>query len=455
MKKCFVGNITSSRRRQTLMPLLSGSLLLILLAVSLLKELPVRADAPIAADLTTSYFGITFLQVTPGNLSDARHATFTLTNSSGFWYGFIVSSNPNGLKPQATDPLDDPLGAAFASEMLLQPADVIPTGQPGLDLAVSFTAPNQQMQMTLNPFDPNAGALNTLRLVLNLIGVAYQPGGTGGLAKSGVIKQVLDDVDKVGAFVKLVNDFIAAEHAVPTGDVQGHMVAFFNDLLAITSDAPLRGQFAAILAETGSQGAFPHIDFNPLLQAIPVLGPLSVLIQFGVAFEDTLANRLLTGGYDPTVLLTSRLAKPATSNSTATATPSVTDTPTLTATATATATSKPPTLTPTPTSTIKPGGLWISPNNGDTVTDPVSFAAHAYPTNPGDPPIDHVNFTVNAQGTWMIACTVTTPISGDMYTCTVNLQQLGVAYGQVQVSFDVYDSAGHNNLAPNGVHTVT
>jgi len=120
-------------------------------------------------------------------------------------------------------------------------------------------------------------------------------------------------------------------------------------------------------------------------------------------------------------------------------------------------TSIPPTPIPpaTPTSTIKPGGMWISPNNGDTVRDPVYFAAHAYPTNPGDPPIDHVNFTVNAQGNWVVACMVTVPTSGDMYSCTVNLQQLGVAYGQIQVSFDVYDQAGNVNFAPNGVHMLT
>lgn len=112
----------------------------------------------------------------------------------------------------------------------------------------------------------------------------------------------------------------------------------------------------------------------------------------------------------------------------------------------------------TPTSTIKPGGLWISPpspNNGDTVTDVIHFAAHAYPTHPGDPAIAKVNFTVNSQGSWQIARTVTTPINGDEFACDVNLKDLGVPYGQIQVSFDVYDQSGNVNYAPNGVHTLT
>ena len=112
----------------------------------------------------------------------------------------------------------------------------------------------------------------------------------------------------------------------------------------------------------------------------------------------------------------------------------------------------------TPTSTIKPGGLWISPpspNNGDTVTDVIHFAAHAYPTNPGDPAIAKVNFTVSSQGSWKVACTASPPATGDVFSCDANLKDLGVSYGQIQVSFDVYDQAGNVNLAPNGVHTLT
>lgn len=105
---------------------------------------------------------------------------------------------------------------------------------------------------------------------------------------------------------------------------------------------------------------------------------------------------------------------------------------------------------------IIPGGLWISPADGQTVGDVIHFAAHAYPTHPGDPSIDHVNFTISWQGapSWKVACKVSPPTTGDIYSCDANLKQLGVPYGQIQVSFDVYDQAGNVKSAPNGVHTL-
>ena len=51
---------------------------------------------------------------------------------------------------------------------------------------------------------------------------------------------------------------------------------------------------------------------------------------------------------------------------------------------------------PRPT-TVKPGGAWISPG-GKTIGDVIPFAAYAYPTHPGEPAIDHVNFTIYWQG---------------------------------------------------------
>ena len=109
---------------------------------------------------------------------------------------------------------------------------------------------------------------------------------------------------------------------------------------------------------------------------------------------------------------------------------------------------------PTP---IKPGGAWISPS-GKTIGDVIHFAAYAYPTNNGDPEIDHVNFTVYWQGVdprkWIIACVARRPIRKDVFACDVNLRKLGAPVGQIIVSFDVYDRQGNVNLAPNGKHTL-
>jgi transcriptional regulator with XRE-family HTH domain len=108
---------------------------------------------------------------------------------------------------------------------------------------------------------------------------------------------------------------------------------------------------------------------------------------------------------------------------------------------------------------IVPGGSWISPVNGQTVSNVIHFAAYAYPTNPDDPAIDHVNFTIWWQVVdprkWVIACIIRTPSAKDVYSCDVNLAKLGAAAGQIKISFDVYDRNGNSNLAPNGEHTIT
>ncbi len=119
----------------------------------------------------------------------------------------------------------------------------------------------------------------------------------------------------------------------------------------------------------------------------------------------------------------------------------------------------PSTITPTPvpTSTPVPGGTWIDPSSNQFVItgDTFHFAAHAYPTNAGDPFIDHVNFTAYFLGVnpdvWTIPCKVTSPTPGtsDVYACDWNLSP-GVPNEPITVSFDVYDTANNKNLAPNG-----
>ena len=105
-----------------------------------------------------------------------------------------------------------------------------------------------------------------------------------------------------------------------------------------------------------------------------------------------------------------------------------------------------------------PGGSWINPINGQPVSGVVHFAAYAYPTNPGDPSIDHVNFTAWWQGVdprkWVIVCAVHVQSSKDVYSCDVNFAKLGALAGPIKISFDVYDRNGNSDLAPNGVHTI-
>lgn len=108
---------------------------------------------------------------------------------------------------------------------------------------------------------------------------------------------------------------------------------------------------------------------------------------------------------------------------------------------------------------IVPGGEWMSPTNGQRFTGSMRFAAHAYPTSEGDPPIARVIFTVSwpgRPGRWLIACAASKPSHGDLYRCLWNPgRQWGtIPAGRLNISFDVYDQAGNHNNAPNGVHAI-
>ena len=104
---------------------------------------------------------------------------------------------------------------------------------------------------------------------------------------------------------------------------------------------------------------------------------------------------------------------------------------------------------------IRPGGTWINPANGSIVHDTIRFAAKAYPTHPEDPPINHINFTVEWNSAWRIACTAYPPPATDnIFACVTNLPLLNAPAGPIKISFDVYDQSGNVNLAPNGVYTL-
>ncbi len=121
-----------------------------------------------------------------------------------------------------------------------------------------------------------------------------------------------------------------------------------------------------------------------------------------------------------------------------------------------------PSVTPQPTPpAVIPGGTWITPPDGATETGTFTVSVHAYPTQPGDPPVDHVNVTLwwetlgPRSGPWAVACDISPPVSGDVFTCSVDPASLGAPPGQLAISFDVYDQAGDHNLAPNGEHGLT
>lgn len=110
---------------------------------------------------------------------------------------------------------------------------------------------------------------------------------------------------------------------------------------------------------------------------------------------------------------------------------------------------------------LPPGGLWLSPADGDTVHGPITFAARAYPAGPTDPAIAMVLFTVSwpgRPGPWLIACRVAAPAAADRYECRRDPAAAGVPAGPLRISFDVYDRSTpvpRVHLAPHGTRTIS
>lgn len=105
----------------------------------------------------------------------------------------------------------------------------------------------------------------------------------------------------------------------------------------------------------------------------------------------------------------------------------------------------------------KPGGLWVSPSDRQTIAGTISFRARAYPTNVKDPAIDFVLFTVSWEGRpgpWIIACKVEKPVLRDEYECNWT-PDVDMPEGKLNISFDVYDVANRRNLAPHGTRSIT
>ncbi|MGI8689913.1 MAG: Ig-like domain-containing protein [Thermomicrobiales bacterium] len=108
-----------------------------------------------------------------------------------------------------------------------------------------------------------------------------------------------------------------------------------------------------------------------------------------------------------------------------------------------------------------PGGTWITPDDGQGFTSgSVHFSAHA----DAAAGVSNVNFTAWWPGLgpvtdpWYTACSLTAPTSGDTYACDWNFVVPSTVppppSGAMRISFDVYDSAGNYNLAPNGTRTI-
>jgi hypothetical protein len=341
--------------------------------------------------------------------ADPASAVVTVANRYHFWAGLTLDPATGGAQLRPASLLENPDGI-YGRIGLIGPG---------------------AMSTWDGTFDPERGGSQAVWVHYDL----YTASGATALGLT-VLTIVADtfgapllakDAGTVMAAVTLVTslpEFAGLEDAVRTHDVW----TFEQDLSSMLQSKAVQGAIVRALALLGA---------NVAAAALPVVGTVVGLLDFSQTVFD-----LMRAGIEQ--------------HTSGQVTFSLAAAPTPT-----------PTATPAPTPTVIPGGRWIAPSSGAMISGTtLHFAAHAYPTHPGDPPIDHVNFTIwwpalgPQSGPWKLACPAFSPGgdlsigASDVYACDADLAALGAPPGSLLVSFDVYDTAGDRNLAPNGEHRI-
>lgn len=306
-----------------------------------------RASGPYKITLTTTNFSQS-LQATAVDLSDPARAIFNLQNGTPFWYSVSVQSTPSGITPVTADSGDLFTTTLYGTSPLLPPASaLLPTlSQSGtsqgaaLKLALAFTGPGEQVQITLNPFEAHATLMDALGLLLHLLG----ENGDGlqiGLLAPGELQAIFTASSSMQYLQSFANDYLSLLQSVFSSAGSGGQTNLFqpaytcaSDLVALVSDTTERAQLADLLWHVLGKTIAPASINSTLAtfgQAQFGLGMLGYLKDDALAVGKTLFQQ-----NNPVVMLQSV--------SNVTPTPTVTiPTPTIT-----------PRNTPTPTSTRKP-----------------------------------------------------------------------------------------------------
>ncbi len=301
-----------------------------------------RASGPYKIILTTTNFSQS-LQATAADLSDPARALFNLQNGTPFWYSVSVQSTPAGIAPVSADPADLLTTTLYGTSPLLPTVGaLLPTlPQSGvvqsasLKLALAFTGPGEQVQITLNPFEAHAALMDALGLVLHLLG----ENGDGlqiGLLAPGVLQAIFTASSSMQYLQSFANDYLALLQSVPSSASSSGQNNLFqpaytcaSDLVALVTDTTERAQLADMLWRLLGKTIAPA-SINSTLATFGQ-------VQFGLSMLGYLKDNALAVGStlfqqnNPVVILQS--------------VSSVTPTPTVTIL---------PRITSTPTSTRKP-----------------------------------------------------------------------------------------------------
>ena len=103
---------------------------------------------------------------------------------------------------------------------------------------------------------------------------------------------------------------------------------------------------------------------------------------------------------------------------------------------------------------------WIEPVDGAKVSSSLTLAAWPTPvlvdgqlTDPTD--VARVDFSASWSGGSGLACRAKAAGSDGRWSCTANLEEMGIPAGSFELSFDVLRTDGSTLSAPDGVETVT
>lgn len=187
----------------------------ILMLVSILFIMSTRAASAYHVTISSSNFSLQTLEVGADDLSNPGHVTFHLQNGSAFWYGIAVQSTPAGMTLTPANQNGDLVTTTFVgTTVLLPPANILPFDSSNgtynyatLRLAVAFSGPNQQVQLTLSPFDTHAATLDVLTLLLQLLGQRNGMTQIGLLTPNG-LQAIFNEVGTMQDFSSLTGDYL-------------------------------------------------------------------------------------------------------------------------------------------------------------------------------------------------------------------------------------------------------
>ena len=252
------------------------SSLVVLLLVTILgaPPVPARAQTPFEVTFSTQNFGGVLLRAVPKDLDNPAHVTFTLEDGSQLWYSLEMQATPASLHLQAADPLHDLVSTVFTKVGLLKPSQILLVNAKGeiaedLDLAVDFSEPNQQLQITLDPFDYKAAAMDIIGLLLDYVGLVT-PSAQVGLLTAGQITEILDAVTKFQELNELVVDLITMGKDIANEEsITRDGLNIAVDMYKVFGTKATREKLAAILAKA-VQGALPNSSVVKTVLSFPI-----------------------------------------------------------------------------------------------------------------------------------------------------------------------------------------